>query len=93
MNPGKIKPQPDPGRPPVYQIRIRGRLDSQWADWFEGMAITHEEDGNTLLTGPVADQAALLGLIRKMRDLGMALVSVNPILPESADGASEVKNG
>ncbi len=63
----------------VYQIRIKGHLDSQWTDWFEGLIITLEEDGDTLLTGPVADQAALHGLLKKVRDLGMPLLSVNRI--------------
>ena len=62
-----------------YQIRIQGHLDEQWADWFGGLTITLEEDGDTLLTGPVIDQAALYGLLRKVRDLGMALVSVHQI--------------
>jgi hypothetical protein len=56
-------------------------LDSQWTDWFEGLAITLEEDGDTLLTGPVVDQAALHGLLKKVRDLGMPLVSVSPVEP------------
>jgi len=66
----------DKSQPPVYEIRIKGHLGSQWTDWFEGLTITLEEDGNTLLTGPVADQAALHGLLKKVRDLGMPLVSV-----------------
>jgi len=66
----------DPGQPMVYQIRLKGHLGSQWTDWFEGLTITLEEDGNTLLTGPVVDQAALHGLLKKVRDLGMPLVSV-----------------
>ena len=69
----------EPSEPPVYQIRIKGHLGSEWADWFEGLAITLEEDGHTLLTGPVVDQAALHGLLRKVRDLGMPLVSVNRV--------------
>ena len=69
----------DPDEPLVYQIRIRGHLDGQWTDWFEGLTITLEEDGDTLLTGPVSDQAALHGLLRKIRDLGMPLVSVNRV--------------
>jgi hypothetical protein len=64
-------------QPRVYQIRIGGHLTSQWADWFEGLSITLEEDGNTLLTGTVIDQAALHGLLKKVRDLGTPLLSVN----------------
>ncbi len=63
-------------QPMVYQIRIKGHLDRQWTDWFEGLAITLEDNGDTLLTGPVVDQAALHGLLRKVRDLGMPLLSV-----------------
>jgi len=81
----------DPDRPTIYQIRIRGRLDQQWADWFDGMAITSEEDGDTLLTGPAEDQAALLGLIRRVRDLGIPLVSVQPVEPSQAD--KHIHNG
>ena len=61
----------------VYQIRIEGHLDDHWADWFGGLTITLEEDGHTLLIGPVVDQAMLHGLLKKVRDLGMPLVSVN----------------
>jgi hypothetical protein len=75
----KINPKTDPGHPVVYQIRIKGHLGSQWRDWFEDLTITLEEDGDTLLTGPVMDQAALHGLLKKVRDLGMALVSVCPV--------------
>jgi hypothetical protein len=63
----------------VYQIRIKGHLGSSWTDWFEGLTITLEENGNTLLTGSVVDQAALYGLLKKVRDLGMPLVSVSPV--------------
>ena len=63
----------------IYQIRVRSHLGSNWTDWFEGLTITLEKDGDTLLTGPVVDQAALHGLLKKVRDLGMILVSVNPI--------------
>jgi len=65
----------------VYQIRLKGHLGSQWADWFEGLTITLEDGGDTLLTGPVVDQAALHGLLKKVRDLGMPLVSVCPVEP------------
>ncbi len=75
----------------LYEIRIKGHLDNRWADWFEGLTITLEEDGNTLLTGPVIDQAALHGLLKKVRDLGMPLVSVSPIEPGQAD-QSDVKS-
>jgi hypothetical protein len=60
----------------VYQIRIKGHLGPGWTDWFDGLTITLEENGDTLLTGPVVDQAALHGLLRKVRDLGMPLLSV-----------------
>jgi hypothetical protein len=67
--------------PTIYEIRVAGHLSPQWADWFEDLTITFEEDGNTLLTGPVADQAALHGLLKKVRDLGLSLVSVNQVPP------------
>ena len=73
----EFTPQTDPDQPVVYQIRIKGHLGPQWTEWFEGMAVTREENGDTLLTGPVIDQAALHGLIKKVRDLGMELISVN----------------
>ncbi len=82
------KPKPDP-QPIVYQIRIRGHLGREWTDWFEGLTITPQEDGDTLLTGPVADQAALYGLLRRVRDLGMALVSVNRVEPGQPDAPRE----
>ncbi len=65
---------------PVYEIRIKGHVGSQWTDWFEGLTVTLEDDGDTLLTGPVVDQAALHGLLKKVRDLGMPLVSVSLVL-------------
>jgi len=63
----------------IYQIRIEGHLGQQWIDWFDGLSITLEEDGDTLLTGPVIDQAALHGLLKKVRDLGMPLVSIRQV--------------
>ena len=74
-------PQPEPEQPTIYEIRIDGHLDREWSDWFEGLAVTLAEDGTTLLSGPVADQAALHGILKKVRDLGMPLISVNPTQP------------
>lgn len=74
-----------------YEIRIKGHLDDRWSEWFEGLTITLEEDGNTLLTGPVIDQAALHGLLKKVRDLGMPLLSVCPLDPGQTD-SSDVKS-
>lgn len=65
----------------LYEIRLRGHLDDRWASQFEGLTITLEEEGDTLLTGPVPDEAALHGLLKKVRDLGMPLVSVNRARP------------
>jgi hypothetical protein len=83
----KINPNP----PNVYEIRIKGQLDSQWADWFEGLTITLEENGDTLLTGPVIDQAALHGLLKKVRDLGLPLVSVNRVQLNETISSRSVK--
>ena len=77
----------DPSQPLVYQIRIEGQLGSQWADWFEGLTITPDDNGDTLLTGPVIDQAALHGLLKKVRDLGLPLLAVQRVEP----GPAEVK--
>ncbi len=77
----------DPNEPTAYQIRLEGHLGSQWADWFGGLTITLAEDGDTLLTGPLSDQAALFGLLRKVRDLGITLLSVNRIEPSRTDAA------
>jgi hypothetical protein len=65
----------------IYTIRIQGHLGRQWSQWFGGMTIALEDNGDTLLTGPVVDQAALHGLLKKVRDLGMPLVSVNRVQP------------
>jgi hypothetical protein len=74
-------PEREAGQPMVYQIRLKGHLGGQWTDWFEGLTITLEDNGDTLLTGPVADQAALFGLLRKVRDLGLPLVEVVQVKP------------
>jgi hypothetical protein len=87
--PNKRNPNTDPGETMVYQIRLKGHLDSQWTDWFGGLTITLEDNGHTLLTGPVIDQAALHGLLKKVRDLGMPLLSVICVEPERGD-ASDV---
>ena len=69
----------------IYQVRIKGHLGQQWADWFEDLSITLQDNGDTLLTGPVVDQAALHGLLKKVRDLGMPLLSVECIEQGEAD--------
>jgi len=74
-------PKPDSGKPTFYQIRIKGHLGVQWTDWFGGLTITLEDNGDTLLTGPVVDQAALHGLLKKVRELGMPLISINRVDP------------
>jgi hypothetical protein len=86
----KLNPKTDSSKPLVYQIMIKGHLGSEWTDWFEGLTITLEDGGDTLLTGPVVDQAALHGLLKKVRDLGLPLVSVSLVEPDQAD-ASDVK--
>jgi hypothetical protein len=63
----------------VYEIRLKGHLETRWAEWFAGLSITLDENGNTLLRGPVADQATLHGLLKKVRDLGLTLLSVNSV--------------
>lgn len=76
-----LTPHADPAQPQIYQIRLKGHLGSQWTGWFEGLTIALEDDGDTLLTGPVADQAALHGLLKKVRDVGLTLISVNQVHP------------
>jgi hypothetical protein len=78
-------PNPDAKQPTVYQIRIKGHLGQQRMDWFEGLTVTLEEDGNTLLSVTVVDQSAMHGILKKIRDLGMPLLSVNPMTPGSQD--------
>jgi len=73
--------QESPGR---YEIRLKGHLDSRWAAWFDGLTITRDSDGTTIIHGPVADQAALHGLLQKTRDLGLPLISVNYVEPGHA---------
>ena len=86
----KLNRKTDSSQAMVYQIRLQGHLGRQWTEWFGGLAIRLTENGDTLLTGPVVDQAALHGLLRKVRDLGMPLLSVNRVEPSQAD-ASDVR--
>lgn len=79
-------PDRDVGQPMVYQIRLKGYLGRQWTDWFGGLTLTLEANGDTLITGPVSDQAALHGLLRKVRDLGLPLVEVIQLDPKQANG-------
>jgi hypothetical protein len=81
----ELIPRTDPAQPAVYQIRIQGHLSHHWAEWFDGMAISLEGNSDTLLTGSVIDQAALHGLLRKVRDLGMPLLSVTQVDPKQAN--------
>jgi hypothetical protein len=75
-------PHNSPGR---YEIRLRGHLDSRWAAWFDGLSLSNENDGTTVIGGPVVDQAALHGLLQKVRDLGLPLVSVTQIQPDQPE--------
>lgn len=76
------RPNPNMKQLMVYQIRIKGHLGQQRMDWFDGLTITPQEDGNTLLSGPVIDQSALHGILKKIRDMGMPLLAVNQIAPK-----------
>jgi hypothetical protein len=64
-----------------YRIRLHGHLDARWSDWFDGLTVTRQDDGTTLLAGPVVDQAALHGLLQRVRDTGLPLISVTPLDP------------
>ncbi len=86
----ELDPRTDPNQPMIYQIRVKGHLGPQWTDWFEGLTITLEDNGQTLLTCPIGDQAALYGLLRKVRDLGLPLISVTRAEPGQVDG-SDIK--
>jgi hypothetical protein len=81
----------EPGR---YEIRLKGHLDRRWAAWFDDLNLTHESDGTTIIDGPIADQAALHGLLQKVRDVGLPLVSVICVDPEPAEmPATEPRQG
>jgi hypothetical protein len=71
-----------PDSPPRYEIRLKGHLDSRWAAWFHGLSLTNENDGTTVLHGPVIDQAALHGLLQRVRDVGLPLLSVTQLEPD-----------
>ena len=75
----------DPGEPIVYEIRLKGHLGRRWTDWFEGLTIQLQDNGETLLTGPVVDQAALYGLLKKVRDVGLPLVSAMRVPPRQVE--------
>jgi hypothetical protein len=70
-------------RPVTYQIKIQGRLDEYWSEWFDDLTVTYDEQDDTILTGQVADQAALHGVLKKVRDLGLPLISVNLVEPKA----------
>jgi hypothetical protein len=93
--PSKRSADHDADQPMVYQIKIKGHLSFPWTNWFEGLTITLEESGDTLLTGIVIDQAALHGLLKKVRDLGMPLLSVNSVgtTTEDMSGARDQQAG
>ena len=75
----KVNLNTDPELPIIYQIRLKGCLPDSWSEWFDGLTITPDDNGETLITGAVSDQAALHGLLKQVRDLGMPLISVNRI--------------
>ena len=85
---GSDRKREHPTEHQVYQIRIRGHLDSRWSTWLGGLSMIHEKDGSTVLTGPVTDQPALHGLLIMIRDLGLPLLSVNALGPDTG-GSSE----
>ena len=79
----------DRGETGLYEIRLRGHLDTRWAAWFDGLSLTHQPDGTTVIHGDIPDQAALHGLLQKVRDIGLPLVSVSHVEPDRADPANE----
>jgi hypothetical protein len=89
MMSNKFSPKSHPRQPMVYKIRLEGHLGRQWDTWFEGLTLTREENGDTLLIGPVTDQAALHGLLRKVRDLGLPLLEVTLVQPDQTDTTSD----
>ena len=86
----EIRPPYEAGR---YEIRLKGHLDTRWAAWFDGLSLTNDSDGTTIIHGPVVDQAALHGLLQKVRDLGLPLISVTRVEPENSDLRPPAKPG
>jgi hypothetical protein len=84
--PGAVGPA---DRPAHYEIRVRGVLDRRWSGWFNGLQVSSDEPGQTTIAGPIADQAALHGLLAKVRDLGLPLLSVRPISPGQEPGKEQ----
>jgi hypothetical protein len=82
----------DHGGIPHYEIRVKGLLGSRWTAWFDGLALTNEGDGTTVIRGPVVDQAALHGLLQKLRDIGIPIVSLVPIPPEAPTSSPDLLN-
>jgi len=75
-------PTPDLPEAGRYEIRLTGHLDARWTAWFDGLTVGHQSDGTTVISGPIPDQAALHGVLQRVRDLGLPLVSVNRIEPD-----------
>jgi hypothetical protein len=90
--PKRAMNQPHFHQPRQYQLRVEGGLDDRWSEWFEGLTITPAENGETLVTGWVADQAALHGLLKKVRDLGLPLLSLNPLEPGASGGSDATRS-
>ncbi len=82
MSPPQNSPRPQQG-PDVYEIRVQGHLDARWSDWIDGLEFTHETDGTTTLKGLLVDQAALHGVLNRMRDLAVAIISVRLLGPST----------
>lgn len=89
--PKEFNADSDPDRRDVYQIRIKGHLGSHWSDWFEGMDFNEEEDGELIMSGHVVDQTALHGLLKKVRDLGLPLISIARIEPGRSDTSDDTQ--
>jgi hypothetical protein len=85
----KLDPKTGSGQPPVYEITLNGHLSAEWTAWFDGLTVTLEDNGETRLTGAVVDQAALHGLLKKVRDLGLPLVSVVRLEPGQSEAPDD----